>query len=216
MPNDETKKNYIYTIKDTVLLWDIIQRHNIKDPKLLEDIFIYLINNTSNLVSINNIVNYLKSNGRKTTYDTVSNYIGYIEDTFLIHRAERYDIRGKEAISGNCKYYANDLSFKNWLYPGFGYGMGYKLENLVYLNLRRAGYDVYVGTLRDKEVDFVAKRGDRLIYLQSAYLLPTSKLSGGNMLRWNLYRIITKNWSSRWMIFPCLPTTVSAMSKRGN
>lgn len=171
LPNDETKRNYISAIKDTVLLRDIIQRHNIKDPKLLEDLFIYLINNASNLVSITNMVNYFKSRGRKTTYDTVSNYMGYIEDTFLVHRSERYDIRGKETISGNCKYYINDLSFKNYLYPGFSYGLGYKLENLVYLELRRAGYEVYVGTMRDKEVDFVAKKGDRLIYVQSAYLL---------------------------------------------
>lgn len=121
--------------------------------------------------SITNTVNYFKSNGRRTTYDTISNYIGYIEDTFLIHRAERYDIRGKETVSGNCKYYINDLSFKNYLYPGFGYGIGYKLENLVYLELRRAGYEVYVGALRNKEVDFVAKKGDRVVYLQSAYIM---------------------------------------------
>ena len=171
LPNNETKRNYISAIKDTVLLRDIIQRHHIKDPRLLEDIFVYLVNNASNLVSIANIVNYLKSNERKTTYDTVSNYIGYIEDTFLIHRAERYDIRGKDTISGNCKYYINDLSFKNYLYPGFGYGVGYKLENLIYLELRRAGFDVYVGALRNKEVDFVAKKADRIVYLQSAYML---------------------------------------------
>ncbi|MDP3435742.1 MAG: ATP-binding protein [Bacteroidales bacterium] len=171
LPNEETKRNYISAIKDTVLLRDIIQRHSIKDPKLLEDIFIYLVNNASNLISINNIANYYKSNGRKTTYDTVANYIGYIEDTFLIHKVERYDIRGKETISGNSKYYINDLSFKNYLYPGFGYGIGYKLENIIYLDLRRTGFTVYVGALRDKEVDFVAKKGDRLIYLQVAYTL---------------------------------------------
>ena len=171
LPNDETKRNYISAIKDTVLLRDIIQRHSIKDSKLLEDIFIYLVNNAANLISITNIVNYFRSNGRKTTYDTVANYIDYIADTFLIHKAERYDIRGKETLSGNCKYYINDLSFKNYLYPGFGYGLGYKVENLVYLELRRAGYDVYVGTMRDKEIDFVAKKADRLIYIQSSYLL---------------------------------------------
>ncbi|PXV58859.1 hypothetical protein CLV62_1426 [Dysgonomonas alginatilytica] len=171
LPNVETKRNYISAIKDTVLLRDIIQRHNIKDPKLLEDIFVYLVNNAANLVSITNIVNFFKSNKRKTTYDTLSNYIGFIEDTFLVHKVERYDIRGKDTISGNCKYYINDLSFKNYLYPGFGYGIGYKLENLIYLELRRAGYEVYVGAMRDKEVDFVAKKGDRVIYLQSTYLM---------------------------------------------
>lgn len=171
LPNEETRRNYIRAIKDTVLLRDVIQRHQIKDPKLLEDIFIYIVNNSSNLLSITNIVNFFKSNNRKTSYDTVSNYLGFIENTFLIHRAERYDIKGKDTISGNCKYYINDLSFKNYLYPGFGYGIGYKLENLVYLELRRAGYEVYVGITRNKEIDFVAKKADRLIYIQSTYLL---------------------------------------------
>jgi len=171
LPNEETKRYYIAAIKDTVLLRDIIQRHSIKDPKLLEDIFIYLVNNASNLVSIANIVNFFKSNKRNTTYETVSNYIGFITDTFLAHKVDRYNIKGKETVSGNAKYYINDLSFRNYLYPGFGYGVGYKLENLVFLELRRAGYQVYVGTLGDKEVDFVASKGDRLIYVQCAYLL---------------------------------------------
>lgn len=171
LPNEETKRNYISAVKDTVLLRDIIQRHNIKDAKLLEDLFVYVVNNASNLISITNIVKYFKSKGRTTTYDTVSNYIGYIEDSFIIHRVERYDIRGKETLSGNCKYYINDLSFKNYIYPGFGYGVGYKLENLIYLELRRAGYEVYVGTLRNKEIDFVAKKDDRVIYIQSSYIL---------------------------------------------
>lgn len=171
LPNEETKRNYISAIKDTVLLRNIIQRHKIKDAKLLGDLFVYLVNNSSNLISITNIVKYFKFNGRTTTYDTASNYIGYIEDTFIIHKAERYDIHGKETLSGNCKYYINDLSFKNYIYPGFGYGVGYKLEILVYLELRRAGYEVFVGALRDKEIDFVAKKEDRIIYIQSSYIL---------------------------------------------
>jgi len=171
LPDDETKRHYTASVKDTVLLRDVIQRYAIKDPKLLEDIFVYLVNTASNLLSISNIVNYFKSKNRKTTYDTVANYIGYIEDTFLIHRAERYDIKGKEVISGNCKYYSNDPAYKNYLYGGFGYGVGYTLENLVYLTLRRAGYEVFVGAIPNKEVDFVAKKEDQVIYLQVAYLL---------------------------------------------
>ncbi len=171
LPNEETKRHYIASVKDTVLLRDIIQRYAIKDPILLEDIFAYLVNNASKLMSVNNIANFLKSNGRKTTYDTVGNYIGYIEDTFLIHKAIRYDIKGKETLAGNGKYYINDLAYRNYLYSGFGYGMGYKLENLIYLQLRRAGFEVYVGVIPNKEVDFVAKKADKILYVQSAYLL---------------------------------------------
>lgn len=171
LPNEDSKRNYISSVKDTVLLRDIIQRYNIKDPKLLEYLFVYLVNNASNLLSVNNIANYMKSNGRKTTYDTVANYISYIEDTFLVHKSERFDIRGKETISGVCKYYVNDLAYKNYLYSGFSYGVGYQLENLIYLELRRSGYEVFVGVLPNKEVDFVAKKSNKVVYVQCAYLL---------------------------------------------
>jgi hypothetical protein len=171
LQKQELKRNYISAIKDTVLLRDIIQRNNIRDPKLLEDIFVFLVNNASNLISISSIVKYFKGQGRRISYDAISNYIGYIEDTFLIHRCDRYDIKGKDTLSGNAKFYMNDLAYKNYLYPGFGYGFGYLVENLIYLELCRAGFDVYVGFLRNKEVDFVAKKADRVIYIQSTYLL---------------------------------------------
>lgn len=171
LPDEETKRNYISSVKDSVLLRDIIQRYNIKDAKLLEDIFVYIINNASNLLSVRNVANYFKSSGRKSSYETVAAYLRYIEDTHLIHRVERYNIRGKETIAGNCKYYANDLSFNNCLYQGFGYGAGYLLENIIYLDLSRKGYSIYVGTIRSKEVDFVAIKGERKIYIQVAYQL---------------------------------------------
>ena len=171
LQSDEIKRNYVSAIKDTVFLRDIIQRYQVKEPKLLEDIFVFLVNNASNLVSVTNLVNYFKSLGRKTTYDTVSIYIGYMEDAFLVHKSERFNIRGKETILGNAKYYINDLAYKNYLYTGFGYGIGYKLENLVYLHLKRSGYKVYTGVFRDKEVDFVAMKEDKVLYVQATYLL---------------------------------------------
>ena len=167
----EVQRNYLSALKDTILLKDISQRYSIRDPRLLEDLFAFLVGNASNLVSIGNIVNYFKSQGRKTGYDAVAAYIGYIEDSFLAYRCERFDLRGKEILSGTAKYYINDLVFKNFLYPGTAYGVGYKLENLVYLELLRAGYDVYTGCAKEKEVDFIARKGDRTIYLQSTYML---------------------------------------------
>ena len=164
--DDEMKQNYISSIKDTVILRDIVSRYNIKDVRLLDDLFIYLVNTASNLISITNIINYFASRKRKTNYETLSSYIGYLENSFLIHRAERYNIKGKDIISGNSKYYINDLSYRNYLYTGYDYGIGYLLENAVYLSLRRAGYQVYVGTIKDTEVDFVAIKGDKKLYLQ--------------------------------------------------
>lgn len=171
LPEYEIKRHYISAVKDTVLLRDVIQRYNIKDSKLLDDIFVYLVNNASTLLSISNIVNYFKSKNRKVNYETVVNYIQYIENTFLVHKVERYNIKGKETISGISKYYINDLSFKNYLYSGFGFGIGYLLENAVFLQLRQSGYEVFVGTLRNGEIDFVAKKSDRIIYFQVTYLL---------------------------------------------
>ena len=171
LPDEESKRHYVSAVKDTVLLRDIIQRQAIKDPKLLEDLFIYLINTSSNLLSINNIANYFKSQGRKTSFDTISNYIGFIEDSFLVHHSERFDIRGKETIAGNAKYYSNDQAYRNYLFGGYGHGSGYQLENIIFIELKRQGFQVYTGVLPQKEVDFVAQRAERVIYVQCAYLL---------------------------------------------
>ena len=166
LPNEEMKQNYVSSIKDTVMLRDIVGRYNVKDVKLLDDLFVYLVNTASNLISITNIINFFASKKRKTNYETLSSYINYLENSFLVHRAERYNIKGKDTISGNSKYYLNDLSYRNYLYAGYGYGIGYLLENSVYLSLRRAGYQVYVGTIKDAEVDFVAIKGERRMYMQ--------------------------------------------------
>lgn len=175
LPNDEMKQNYISSIKDTVMLRDIVGRYNVKDVKLLDDLFVYLVNTASSLISITNIINFFASKKRKTNYETLSSYINYLENSFLIHRAERYNIKGKDTISGNSKYYLNDLGYRNYLYSGYGYGIGYLLENAVYLSLRRTGYQVYVGIIRDTEVDFVAIKGDRRLYLQVSFQLTEEK-----------------------------------------
>ena len=166
LQTDEVKINYVSAIKDTVMLRDIVHRYKVKDSLLLDDLFRYIVNNAGRLFSISNIVNYFKSLGRKTNYETLSSYISYLCKAFLIHRAERYNIAGKEIISGNCKYYSNDLAYYNYLYRGFSYGFGSLLENAVYLELRRQGWQVYVGAQAHSEVDFVAIRGDQKLYVQ--------------------------------------------------
>jgi predicted AAA+ superfamily ATPase len=169
LPIEETKKHYLGALRDTILLRDIVQRYQIKDTMLLSDVFTYLTNNISNLFSINNLINYFKSKNRKTNYETLSNYIHYILQTYVVYKCERYDIKGKEIIAGNAKYYLNDLSFKNLLYPGFTHGYGYLLENLVYLELLRNGFTPYVGTLKNKEIDFIALKNGKQLYIQVAF-----------------------------------------------
>ena len=171
LPNEETKRFYLVALQDTILLRDIVQRYQIKDTGLLLDIFSYLVNNFSTLFSINNVINYFGSKNRKTNYETVSKYIQYLQNTFIIHKCERFDLKGKELLGGNVKYYVNDLAFKNLLFSGNTHGQGYLLENLVYITLLIHGFQTYVGTMRDKEIDFVAIKNDVTIYIQVTYSL---------------------------------------------
>ena len=139
--SEELKRNYTGSLKNTVILRDILDRHTIKDLPLLEEIFRFLAVNTGNLTSISNIINYFKSRQKKTNYETVSTYVHFLTDTFIFHQAERYNLRGKQVLGGSSKYYLNDLAFKNYLFGFLPTDIGYNLENYVYLQLRRMGYE---------------------------------------------------------------------------
>lgn len=175
LPNDESKFHYLSSLKDTIILRDIVQRFSIKDTSLLLDIFSYLSNNVSNLFSVNNVVNYFESKKRKTNYETVANYIHYLNQTFIIHRCDRYDIKGKELLGGNVKYYLNDLSFRTYLYSGNALSYGNLLENSVFLELAHFGFEVQVGALRNKEIDFVAYQNGVTLFIQVAFTLSDEK-----------------------------------------
>ncbi len=127
LSEEDMRRSYMMSIRDTVMLRDIVVRYKVKDVQLLSDIFAFLVNNASSMISITNIVNYFTSHKRKTNYETLATYVGYLESAFLVHKVLRYNIRGKETLSGTAKYYLNDLAFHNYLYRGFGYGDGYLL-----------------------------------------------------------------------------------------
>lgn len=167
----EIRQHYFQSLKDTVLLRDIMFRHKIRDYVLLEDLFLFLLHNTGNLVSVPSIIKYFKSKNRKVEYATVASYIKNMEDAFIIRRCPKYSVKTKELLSGDKKYFVNDLGFRNYIYPQLRTEIGSMLENVVYLHLKMAGYDVKVGYLKNMEVDFVAEKGDRKFYVQVAYLL---------------------------------------------
>ena len=109
----------------------------------------------------------------------------FLTDTFIFHQAERYNVRGKQVLGGSCKYYLNDLAFKNLLFGVLPTDIGYNLENYVYLQLRRIGYEVQVGILNNLEIDFVAQKSDKIIYVQVCYLLSNENVVArefGNLL----------------------------------
>lgn len=175
LSDEETKIHYISSLKDTVMLKDIVERHSIKDVQLLDDAFKFIIDNIGSLFSINAIVNYLGSHKIKTNHETISNYVRYLTQSFLTHCVERYDIKGKEIFSTGKKYYLNDLAFKNYLSSDFNYGLGKQLENIIYLHYKRLGYSIYVGSILGKEVDFVLEKEGIKKYIQVAYLLSNKK-----------------------------------------
>ena len=176
LQEEETKRHYVSSLKDTVLLKDIVQRHQIKDAALLERVFLFLADNIGNLFSLNSIVSYLNSQGQKTNHETISNYVLYLEQSYLIHEASRYDIKGKRILAGEKKYYLNDLSFRNYLSSSFDFGLGKHLENAIFIYYKLSGHDVYVGTLSKAEVDFVVEKGDEKKYIQVVYSLEDPKV----------------------------------------
>lgn len=164
--SEEAKCNYVSSVKDTALFRDIVRKFRVKDPCLFEDVLMYLAGHLSEMVSVTDLVAHFTHRDRKTSYDTIANYIGYLEDTFLIHRVGRSQVRTKDVVLGSCRYYINDWAFIRFLYLFFTCDMDAKLKNFVYLDLRRAGYSVYVGIHRNKTIDFLARKEDRIIYIQ--------------------------------------------------
>ena len=177
LTGEETKIHYVSSLKDTVMLKDIVGKYKIKDSQLLDNVFKFVTDNIGNLFSTNSIVSYLTSHKIKTNHETISNYVSYLTQTYLIHCVERYDIKGKEIFSASKKYYLNDLAFRNFLSSDFDYGLGKHLENVIYLHFRRLGYKIYVGSIAGEEIDFVVEKdGDRK-YLQVAYSLAEKKVA---------------------------------------
>jgi len=166
----ETSRNYLMDMYQSILLGDIVKRHNIRDIELLQRFMMYLLNNVSQIFSAVTITKYLKNEGRKLSKETIYNYIEAAKGAFLIHGVARYNIKGKEIFKTNEKYFINDLGLRS-LYFNNERDIGQTLENIVYLELRRRGYDIYVGKFDSQEIDFIAVKGSFKMYVQVAYLL---------------------------------------------
>lgn len=169
---EEIRRDYLQGIYHTVLLKDIVERKRIQDVTLLESVIRFLFDNVGNMVSSKKIADSLTSFGRKTTSATVENYIHALEEAFILYRAGRYDVKGKQYLKSLEKYYLVDQGLRNLVSGRRGRDVGYVLENMVYLELRRWGYQVFVGKVGNLEIDFVAERGgDRAYYQVSASIL---------------------------------------------
>lgn len=161
-------KEYLMDIYHTVLLKDVVARLNISDVTSLENVAKFMLHNIGNLVSPTKIANTLKSQGTKVDQKTVHKYLRGLTDSLLLYEAGRYNIKGKQYLTQQSKYYAVDIGLRNVLVRGKDSDVGHILENIVYLELLRRGYRVYVGQLNDGEVDFVAISPEETIYYQVA------------------------------------------------
>ena len=167
--DDESIDEYLESILNTVVLKDIVTRLKITDVPLLLDIIKYLLANIVSLINPTKIANTLTSYGRKTDNKTVEKYLQGLKDGLLIYEVDRFDVKGKALLQRNAKYYVVDSAFRKFLLSRTDSDRGHILENIVYLELIRRGYRVYVGHLQNGEIDFVAKKPHRLEYYQVSY-----------------------------------------------
>lgn len=167
-------RTYIEDIFEAVTIKDIISRNEIKDISLLRRILSFLLDNIGNTFSANSVCNTLKSQGVKTSLNTVINYIEYIKNAMVVSCAKRYDLKGKQLLETNEKYYAVDLGLRNAVKNSEQTDVNKLYENIVYLEMLSRGYEVRVGKLDTQEIDFICYRGNEKIYIQVAYLISDS------------------------------------------
>ena len=172
--NHSQEENYqiVEGIFSTVVTRDISKRHNISNLEMFSRVVRFILENLGKTFSAKTIFDFFKSQHRAISIETVYNYLAWLEEAFIIYRCNRYDIQGKNVLKTQEKYYLSDVGFK---YSQFGYSpkaIAAVLENLVYLELRRRGYLVFIGKIADKEIDFVATKQDQKIYVQVCRTLP--------------------------------------------
>ena len=162
----EDKYDYIENVYDTLILRDIRQKYNIRNPALMDRISQFLMDNISNLTSARSIADTLTSNKDKINHKTVANYLSYLCNAFAFYKFLRYDIKGKRYLTSNDKYYLSDHTFRYAKLGTKKLDNGRVIENIVAMELLRRGYEVYVGVLYKKEIDFVALKRNEKIYIQ--------------------------------------------------
>lgn len=173
--DEQTAYQVVRDIYDSVILRDSVQRFKIRDIELLNRVILYALDNIGNTFSGKNVADYFKSQQRKIDINTVYNYLHALEGAFILYRVSRYDLKGKEILKTQEKFYLADISL---LYATMGYRdrmIAGVLENLVFLELKRRGYEVYVGKIQQREVDFVAEQMDQKLYIQVAYKLESAE-----------------------------------------
>ncbi|QYR63255.1 ATP-binding protein [Fusobacterium animalis] len=169
--NKEEIYQYLADVYNSILLRDVIAKNNIRDIELLERVVLYIMDNIGNTFSAKSISDFLKNQGRKLSIETIYNYLKALENAFIISKVQRYDIKGKNILETQEKYYLSDLGFRNAKLGYQSNDISSYLENIIFLELLRRKYKVNVGKKNNKEIDFIANLRDENLYLQVTYLL---------------------------------------------
>ena len=167
LDNNKDKIDYLDSIYNTVIMKDVINRKKVNDPMMLESICRFLFDSIGSSVSTKKISDTLASNGRKNSVHTVEEYMNALLESYILYKVNRFDIKGKELLKTQEKYYLSDIGLRTYLLGNsLNKDLGHIFENIIFLELKRRGYKIYIGKDNENEVDFVCETGEELIYIQ--------------------------------------------------
>ena len=189
--NENASKVYLSDAFSSVVVKDIAKRNNIRDIDLLERIIAYVMSNMGCTFSASSLSRYFKSQDRRVSVDTILNYLKFAMEAFLFYQVKREDLIGKEVLVSNEKYYIADHGLREAVWGRNNESIELVLENIVLIELFRRGYDVHVGRVGDKEIDFVATRQNEKIYVQVSYMLASESTIEREF---GVYALVRDNW----------------------
>ena len=188
---EEVSQKYLNDIYNTVLVKDVLNYNNIRDVDIFNRILSFAMQNIGGTFSASAIRNYLKSENRNISVDTVLNYLEYCNKAFVLKKVPRYDLSGKKLLKVDEKYYLTDHGFRQSMGFSNVKDIEKTLENIVYIELLSRGYHVKIGKVKDREIDFVAKKSEEISYFQIAYLMENEKT---RKREFGAYDLITDNY----------------------
>lgn len=167
----QLKTDFLRALYDSIFIKDIVTRHKVKDVESLHKVVRFLFDAIGNPLSIQKIVKTIKSSGGESSHEMIGNYLKYLEEAYVFYPVKRFDLKGKEILKTQGKYYGIDTGMRNLVVSPTSANFGFVLENLVFLELKRRGYEVYIGKINELEIDFYCRKLDEIFYIQVAQSL---------------------------------------------
>ncbi len=173
--SEEVVYQYVASIFDSILLKDVVKRNNLRNIALLEKIIYFIAHNIGSIFSAANIVKFLKKEQRTLGVETIYNYIRHLQSAFIIFKVPRFDLKGKKILEVSEKYFLGDIAIRHTLLGYRADDINSLLENIIFLELKKRAYTVYIGKLGEKEIDFIIEKNSKKAYIQVCYLLASKE-----------------------------------------